>query len=115
MDLLVPEHVCAREAEWRSLLSGNDGNDTVASSVSKSPYFRDDDANYEGDDLLLKRLTLYFKQEVMKWCNQPPCCNESCSGNDDGTKMESRGMRGPSTHEERSGGASRVEVYNCTL
>ncbi len=33
--------------------------------------FRDDDANFKIGDLLLKRLTLYFKQEVMVWCNQP--------------------------------------------
>lgn len=117
MELLVPELVCEREADWRSFLSG-DGNTSSAGAgenVTKSPYFRDDDVNYEGDDLLLKRLTLYFKTEVMKWCNQPPCCNSTCTGNDDGKKMETKGVRGPTTQEEKTGGASRVEVYNCTL
>jgi thiol-disulfide isomerase/thioredoxin len=117
MERLVPELVCEREAEWRSFLNGTTDADatTSSSSFSKSPYFRDDDANYEGDDLLLKRLTLYFQKEVMKWCNQPPCGNETCSGNHDGKLMETKGMRGPTTHEERIGGASRVEVYKCTL
>jgi len=120
MELLVPELVCAREAEWRSFLNDDD-DDTAAAvgvgaaTVAKSPYFRDDDVNFEGDDLLLKRLTLYFKSEVMKWCNQPPCCNSTCTGNDDGKKMESKGMRGPMNQEEKTGGASRVEVYICTL
>jgi len=117
MDLLVPELVCEREADWRSFLNGDDTTaaDSVSASATKSPYFRDDDVNYEGDDLLLKRLTLYFKTEVMKWCNQPPCSNSTCTGNDDGKKMESKGVRGPTTQEEKTGGASRVEVYNCTL
>ena len=120
MQLLVPELVL-REVEWRSFLNIGDGAATAdaactASSFTKSPYYRDDDINYEGDDLLLKRLTLYFKQEVMKWCNQPPCSNETCTGNDDGKKMQTTGIpRGPITHEEKTGGASRVEVYNCTL
>uniref|UniRef100_A0A7S2L2R3 Thioredoxin domain-containing protein n=1 Tax=Skeletonema marinoi TaxID=267567 RepID=A0A7S2L2R3_9STRA len=115
MELLVPELVCEREAEWRSFLNDDDTATAAAPAVTKSPYYRDDDVNYEGDDLLLKRLTLYFKAEVMKWCNQPPCCNSTCTGNDDGKQMESKGMRGPITQEEKSGGASRVEVYNCTL
>ena len=113
MERLVPEQVCEREADWQSFL--NNDNSAASLIVTKSPYFRDDDVNYEGDDLLLKRLTLYFKEEVMKWCNQPPCSNENCTGNEDGKKMEMKGMRGPITQEEKTGGASRVEVYNCTL
>mmetsp|Transcript_3126 Transcript_3126/g.4505 ORF Transcript_3126/g.4505 Transcript_3126/m.4505 type:complete len:1057 (-) Transcript_3126:831-4001(-) len=115
MELLVPELVCEREAEWRSFLNDTTAAAGAAIKATKSPYFRDDDVNYEGDDILLKRLTLYFKTEVMKWCNQPPCCNSTCTGNDDGKKMETKGIRGPTTQEEKTGGASRVEVYNCTL
>lgn len=74
--------------------------DTTATT---SPYFRADDVNYEGDDLLLKRLTLYFKLEVMSWVNNPTCkeCGDS--------NTTSCGMRGPSTVEETQGGAGRVE------
>lgn len=115
IELLVPELVCDREADWRSYLNNDAHYHDAAVKATKSPYFRDDDVNYEGDDLLLKRLTLYFKQDVMKWCNQPPCFNETCEGNEDGKKMESKGTRGPITQEENTGGASRVEVYNCTL
>lgn len=76
---LVPELVYENEARWQYYLSkfmvdggeeaggANDADDVRY----KTSYFRDDDAAWEGDDLLLKRLTLYFKQEVMVWCNQP--------------------------------------------
>ena len=116
MDLLVPELVCEHEAAWRSFLNkGKNDSDAAAATVKKSPYYRPDDVNYEGDDLLLKRLTLYFKQEVMKWCNQPPCSNGSCTGNTDGKQMQSTGMRGPQTQYEINGEATRVEMYTCKL
>ena len=44
-----------------------------------------------------------------------PCCNPNCKGNEDGKQMESKGMRGPESEEERVGEASRVEVYRCNL
>lgn len=126
---LVPELVCELEDRWKvyeqwSALKtnenvtmteeeeGNNGNSTIE---YKTACFRDDDVEYEGDDLLIKRLTLYFKQEVMAWCNQPSCSNPNCTGNDDGKQMESVGTRGPETDEEIHGHASRVELYNCKL
>mmetsp|Transcript_22090 Transcript_22090/g.48034 ORF Transcript_22090/g.48034 Transcript_22090/m.48034 type:complete len:968 (-) Transcript_22090:25-2928(-) len=51
----------------------------------------------------------------MVWCNQPPCSNANCKGNEDGKQMKSKGVRGPETEEEKTGGASRVEVYTCKL
>jgi peptide-N4-(N-acetyl-beta-glucosaminyl)asparagine amidase len=71
-------------------------------------YARDDDILYRGNALFLKHLTLYFKENVMTWVNQPPCQN---CGNQ---TMESRQTRGPQTQEELDGGASRVEVYDCS-
>ena len=44
-----------------------------------------------------------------------PCCNPNCKGNEDGKQMESIGMRGPESEEEKVGQASRVEVYRCKL
>lgn len=84
---LVPELVCETEDRCRSYLNNsstaeevnddnNDDDDVAAKKVDediqyKTSCFKDDDGDWEGDDLLLKRLTLYFKQEVMTWCNQP--------------------------------------------
>lgn len=68
-----------------------------------SVYARDDDYLYEGNALLLKRLTLFFQKDVMTWVNSPVCWK--CASKD----MESKGVRGPQTTEEREGGASRVE------
>jgi len=86
---LVPELVCETEARWKSYLdaynacggskeANEEKEEDVEGKISdkdainyKTSCFRDDDAEWEGDDLLLKRLTLYFKQEVMAWCNQP--------------------------------------------
>mmetsp|Transcript_13169 Transcript_13169/g.24217 ORF Transcript_13169/g.24217 Transcript_13169/m.24217 type:complete len:1061 (-) Transcript_13169:102-3284(-) len=118
---LVPELVCETEAQWRFYLNNTaDGEAKEASGEDdgvnyKTSCFKDDDADWEGDDLLLKRLTLYFKLEVMTWCNQPPCSNPNCKGNEDGKQMENKGMRGPETEEEKTGGAGRVEVYTCKL
>lgn len=76
---LVPELAYENEARWKYYLckfmvdGGEDAG--AANDVDdvryNTSYCRDDDAAWEGDDLLLKRLTLYFKQEVMLWCNQP--------------------------------------------
>jgi len=119
---LVPELVCEAEARWRSYLNDNTAGAAEKEATGecdgancKTSCFRDDDADWEGDDLLLKRLTLYFKQEVMVWCNQPPCSNPNCKGNEDGKQMEYKGVRGPETEEEKSGGAGKVEVYSCKL
>jgi peptide-N4-(N-acetyl-beta-glucosaminyl)asparagine amidase len=70
-------------------------------------HTRDDDVLYRGNALFLKQLTLYFKEKVMTWVNNPPC--GKC-GNKETT---SRTSRGPTTPEENEGGASRVEVYYC--
>lgn len=75
----------------------------------RSALRRKDDVNYEGDDLLLKRLTLYFKIEVMTWVNAPPCVNPECKGNEDGKQMSNTGTRGPESEDEKRGVASRVE------
>lgn len=77
---LVPDLVCETEAQWRSYLNSNAKDDAKKDVVGdtstddikyKTSCFKDDDADWEGDDLLLKRLSLYFKLEVMTWCNQP--------------------------------------------
>ena len=77
--------------------------DGTADQSHTSPYAREDDASYEGDDLLLKRLTLYFKLDVMTWVNNP-CC-DSCGD----TNTTNCGIRGPMTPEEVQGQAGRVE------
>ena len=69
-----------------------------------------DDEKYEGDDLLLKRLTLYFQKDFMQWVNNPSC-ELNCAVRLINTKC--RNVRGPTTPEEREGQASRVEVYWC--
>ena len=74
---LVPELVCETEARCQAYLNStasadgavNDGEGGGAEYLTQC--FKEDDADWEGDDLLLKRLTLYFKLEVMTWCNQP--------------------------------------------
>jgi peptide-N4-(N-acetyl-beta-glucosaminyl)asparagine amidase len=70
-------------------------------------HTREDDVLYRGNALFLKQLTLYFKEKVMTWVNNPPCAK---CGNADTT---SRTSRGPTTPEEIEGRASRVEVYHC--
>lgn len=74
--------------------------------VKESPYGKDNDNMYKGDDLLLKRLALYFKG-IMTWVNNPPC--DLCGS----TETKCRNTRGPMSREEREGQASRVEVYWC--
>ena len=110
---LVPELVCDNEKRWSVFLDG--GSDWSVPVQCMTECFKEDDGDWEGDDLLLKRLTLYFKQSVMKWCNQPPCSNPKCKGNEDGKQMEAKGVRGPITDDEKAGKASRVEVYTCRL
>ena len=87
---LVPELVCETEARWKSYLDAcNAGgraeeakeeeeedveckaNEDDAIKYRTSRFREESDSDWEGDDLLLKRLTLYFKREVMAWCNQP--------------------------------------------
>ena len=75
-------------------------------TTNASPFAKPDDCKYDGDDLLLKRMTVYFKS-IMTWVNNPPC--ELCGF--DGTKLKT--TRGPITQEECDGQASRVEVYFC--
>jgi hypothetical protein len=87
---LVPELVCETEARWKSYLDAcNTGgraeeakeeeeedvdgkaNEDDVIKYRTSRFREESDSDWEGDDLLLKRLTLYFKREVMAWCNQP--------------------------------------------
>lgn len=94
-------------AECRSLIPFQDLIPSSPASIFCIPvaskYQQDDDYLYTGNMLFLKRLTKYFQTDVMTWVNQPPC-------NVCGAKvMESRGIRGPETQEERQGGATRVE------
>jgi peptide-N4-(N-acetyl-beta-glucosaminyl)asparagine amidase len=76
--------------------------------TEESPYAKDNDGAYRGDDLLLKRLTLYFKG-IMTWVNNPPC--ELCGS----TETKCRNTRGPMSPEELAGQANRVEVYWCPM
>jgi len=71
--------------------------------ASDNPYAAVDDDLYESDDLLLKRLALFFQKSFMKWVNNPPC--QICGS----TETQCQGTRGPSTQEEHDGNASRVE------
>ena len=74
---LVPDLVNETEARCRSYLNSTADDEAKVDAVEddeiqyKTSCFKDDDMDWEGDDLLLKRLTIYFKQEVMSWCNQP--------------------------------------------
>ena len=98
-------------AECRALIPWKDLIPPVAAfgmPETKSKYQQDDDYLYSCNALLLKRLTKYFQTTVMTWVNQPPC--RTCAS----TEMESKGSRGPQTHEEIQGGASRVEGKSMT-
>ena len=55
----------------------------------------------------LQRLARFFQRDFMTWVNQPPCT--VCQG----STVEYQCTRGPETPEEKQGGASRVEVYQC--
>jgi len=74
--------------------------------ADESPYAKENDGEWKGDDLLLKRLTLYFKG-IMTWVNNHPC--ELCGS----TETKCRNIRGPISPAERAGQANRVEVYWC--
>lgn len=74
--------------------------------IEESPYAQPGDDKYQGDDLLLKRLALYFKK-MMTWVNNPSC--ELCGS----TETKCKHIRGPISPEERQGQATRVEVYWC--
>ena len=95
----LPSHL---EPALRALFPRRIFQSSVHTS-STSPYAREDDVSYEGDDLFLKRLALYFKVDVMTWVNNPCCviCGD--------TNTTNCGMRGPTTNEERQGEAGRVE------
>ena len=102
---LCPEQFYLRHANQDSP-DQNGSSDHPDNNKSPSPYAKPDDEDYQGDDLLLKRLAVHF-QSMMTWVNNPPC--EICGFNE--TKL--RSTRGPITPEERNGEASRVEVYFC--
>jgi hypothetical protein len=98
-------------AECRALIPFEDlipPSEAKFAIPNKSKYHQDDDHLYmntgsSNNTLLLKRLTKYFQTDVMTWVNQPPC--RTCGRKE----MESRGVRGPETQEEKEGGAGRVE------
>ena len=105
----IPFHLLCPEQYYIDTHNRSKGNDVTIDdkkkkerSITKSPFAKNDDDKYEGDDLLLKRLTLFF-QDLMTWVNNPPCSHCGC------TTTESRGSRGAETKEEREGKASRVE------
>lgn len=58
-------------------------------------------------DELVMQLLHWFKREFFSWMNQPKCASCGCA-NTTAVRME-----GPSTPEEFSGEAGRVEVYQC--
>ena len=114
---LVPETSLVIKDRCESFLNGikesDEPRNTIVDNDAKlklrDSLRRKDDLDYEGDDLLLKRLTLYFKKEIMTWVNSPPCVNPNCKGNEDGKQMRSEGVRGAETEEEKAGQATRVE------
>ena len=75
-------------------------------TYQRSPYAKDDDDLFQGNDLLLKRFTRYY-QKFMTWVNNPPCVICGC------TETQCKGVRGPRSVEEKQGEAGRVEVYYC--
>lgn len=58
-------------------------------------------------DELVMQLLHWFKRELFSWMNQPKCAACGCA-NTKAVRTE-----GPSTPEEVSGEAGRVEVYQC--
>lgn len=58
-------------------------------------------------DELVKQLLHWFKGEFFSWMNQPRC--SSCNHE----KTSLKRTEAPQTQEERAGGASRVEVFQC--
>ena len=74
----------------------------------RNKYGRPDDGRYEGDDLFLKRLTLWFKLDFMTWVNRPQCFFCGCKEH-----MKANGARPAMTQEEKEGDASRVEGRVC--
>ena len=68
---LVPELVCDVDNQCRSYINSTKVEDCKDDIQYKTECFKEDDIDWEGDDLLLKRLTIYFKKEIMSWCNQP--------------------------------------------
>jgi peptide-N4-(N-acetyl-beta-glucosaminyl)asparagine amidase len=95
---------CRSQIPFSSLIDDDDG------IFAPTRYCRPDDSKYEGDDLILKRLTLWFKMDFMTWVNSPPCSFCGCNEN-----MVTLGTRGPITEEERDGEASRVEGMLCDV
>ena len=95
------DELCPEQHRTKSSTSSSDASDE-STTAGDSPYMKPDDFKYEGDDLLLKRLTLFFKKQ-MTWVNNPPC---SVCGS---KKTKCVGMRGPLSAEERDGWAGRVE------
>jgi hypothetical protein len=59
----------AKEEEEEDVDGKANEDDVIKYRTSR--FREESDSDWEGDDLLLKRLTLYFKREVMAWCNQP--------------------------------------------
>ncbi len=98
-DVLCPE-------QYHHLRNKQDKSNASSTTLEENPYAQPGDEKYQGDDLLLKRLTRYF-QKMMTWVNNPPC--ELCGSNE--TKCKH--VRGPISPEEKEGRATRVEVYWC--
>ncbi|CAI5732351.1 unnamed protein product [Peronospora destructor] len=73
-------------------------HERARSNTSPMPLYQDE---------LIKQLLRWFKREFFTWMNQPHC--SVCKYE----KTRSVRTEGPSTAEEITGQASRVEVYQC--
>ena len=73
----------------------------LASAAAHPPSCQPENAGF------LQRLARFFQRDFMTWVNQPPCA--ACQGKN----VKYQCTRGPETSEEKQGGASRVEVYQC--
>lgn len=79
---------------------------TQTSSSAKSS----NEPAFDFDDFLLIELLAWFKNEFFTWTDTPKCAR--CQTNE---SVRNAGMSGPSSDEEISGMAGRVEVYQLVL
>ncbi|KAF9907020.1 peptide-N4-(N-acetyl-beta- glucosaminyl)asparagine amidase [Lobosporangium transversale] len=74
--------------------------------VNEAEAMVKDYPNDSTDDIIIRRLLHWFKNEYFTWVNEPPCA--SCQG-----KTVAMGHTTP-TAQERQDGAGIVETYRCT-
>jgi len=68
--------------------------------------------SHSRDISFARALLSWFKADFFTWTNKPKCTTPNC--NSDGAERTCTHTRGPQTSSERSGLASRVEVYTCS-